>query len=53
MTIEEAVATVRDCLRAGVAERLITLCLVEDGFKPEKVRIILRWAKMPAQEVTA
>ena len=46
MTIEEAIDIVGDCLRSGVSERLIIITLMDEGFKPEKVKIILRWAKM-------
>jgi len=45
MTIEEAVAGAARCLKAGVAERILALTLMDEGFKPEKVKIIIRWAK--------
>jgi hypothetical protein len=45
MTIEEAIRSVSGALKAGANEKLISLILIDDGFKPEKAQIIIRWAK--------
>lgn len=45
MTIEEAIDSAAKALNVGASEKIIALLLMEEGFSPEKVKIILRWAK--------
>jgi hypothetical protein len=45
MSIEEAIEAVSGALRAGASEKIVALTLIDDGFKPEKAQIIIRWAK--------
>lgn len=43
-TTEEAIKAVARALHYGVPEVACKFDLVQDGFKPEKAEIILRWA---------
>jgi hypothetical protein len=43
-TVEESIKAVSRALRFGVSEIACKFDLVEDGFKPEKAAVIVRWA---------